>query len=89
MNDGESPVLILEQRRENRDILQEAHFQLLIEECPMVNARRKTTPSAKGQKQLARTPEQCHTKSSLTRRRSAWQAILRTMRSRSAPRVGS
>ncbi|RKT42731.1 hypothetical protein [Thiocapsa rosea] len=33
MNDGESPVLVFEQRGENRDILHEAYYQLLIEEA--------------------------------------------------------
>jgi predicted ABC-type ATPase len=33
MNDGESPVLLFEQRGESRDILHEAYYQLLIEEA--------------------------------------------------------
>jgi hypothetical protein len=33
MNDGESPILVFEQRGENRDILHEAYYQLLIEEA--------------------------------------------------------
>jgi len=33
MNDGESPMLVFEQRGENRDILDEAYYQLLIEEA--------------------------------------------------------
>ena len=33
MNDGESPVLVFEQREENRDILHEDFYQLLLEEA--------------------------------------------------------
>jgi len=33
MNDGESPVLVFEQRGENRDILHENYYQLLLEEA--------------------------------------------------------
>lgn len=33
MNDGESPMLVFEQRGENRDILHEAHYQLLLAEA--------------------------------------------------------
>jgi predicted ABC-type ATPase len=33
MNDVESPVLVFEQRGENRDILHEAYYQLVIEEA--------------------------------------------------------
>jgi len=33
MNDGESPVLVFEQRGENRDMLHENYYQLLLEEA--------------------------------------------------------
>ncbi|MBK1644456.1 hypothetical protein CKO25_07265 [Thiocapsa imhoffii] len=33
MNDGESPVLVFEQCEENRDILHQVYYQLLIEEA--------------------------------------------------------
>jgi predicted ABC-type ATPase len=33
MNDGESPVLVFEQRGDDRDIVHEEYFQLLIEEA--------------------------------------------------------
>lgn len=33
MNDGESPVLVFEQKAENRDIMHETYYQLLLEEA--------------------------------------------------------
>jgi len=33
MNDGESPVLVFEQKTENRDIMHETYYQLLLEEA--------------------------------------------------------
>jgi hypothetical protein len=33
MSDGENPVLVFEQRGENRDILHEDYYQLLLEEA--------------------------------------------------------
>lgn len=33
MNDGETPVLVFEQKAENRDIMHETYYQLLLEEA--------------------------------------------------------